>query len=119
MNEIYWITRLDYIQVMFGVCTLVVAFAIIVIGSLLLLADDEDETKKIRKYLKTSLCCFPFLVLPFIFIPSTKEVLLIYGLGGTIDYIKDSDTAKKLPDKVIMALDKYLDELNKDKKEEK
>lgn len=50
-------------------------------------------------------------------IPSTKDALLIYGLGGSLDYIKGNDTAKKLPEKAIMALDRYLEELNKDKKE--
>lgn len=42
---------------------------------------------------------------------------LIYGVGGTIDYLKDNETAKQLPDKVVIALDKYIDSLNEDKKE--
>ena len=49
----------------------------------------------------------------------TKEMLLIYGVGGTIDYIKSNDTAKELPDKAVKALDKYLDEISKDKQDEK
>lgn len=47
------------------------------------------------------LCCF---------IPSTKEMYAIYGIGGVIDYVKGNEKAKKLPDKVVDALDKYLDE---------
>jgi hypothetical protein len=39
-------------------------------------------------------------------------MLLIYGVGGTVDYIKSNDTAKQLPDKVVNALDKYLDSFN-------
>lgn len=42
---------------------------------------------------------------------------MIYGVGGTIDYLKDNETAKQLPDKVIVALDKYIDSLNEDKEE--
>ena len=57
-----------------------------------------------------------FLIIGFIsmllgcFIPSTKEMYAIYGIGGVIDYVKGNEKAKKLPDKVIDALDKYLDE---------
>ena len=54
-----------------------------------------------------------------IFNPTTKVLLYIYGVGGTIDYIKTNDTAKQLPDKCIKALDrfadKYIDEPEKDK----
>ena len=53
-------------------------------------------------------------VLMNIFIPTTNEALLIYGVGGTIDYIKSNDTAKQLPDKCVKALDKYLDNLTKE-----
>ena len=46
-----------------------------------------------------------------VFVPSQCELFTIYGIGGTIDYIKSSDTAKQLPDKCINALDKYLNEI--------
>ena len=52
-------------------------------------------------------------------IHSKNEVLLIYGVGGTIDYIKSNDTAKQLPDKCIKALDKRVENLNEEKKQDK
>jgi hypothetical protein len=33
----------------------------------------------------------------------------IYGIGGTIDYLKSNETAKRIPDKCIKALDLYID----------
>ena len=53
-----------------------------------------------------------------VFIPSNKQMLAIYGIGGTIDYIKSNDKAKELPDKVVDALTKYLETVgeNRDKK---
>ena len=51
------------------------------------------------------------------FVPTTKEALLIYGVGSTIDCVNGNETIKSLPDKAINALDKYLDSLNKDKDE--
>jgi hypothetical protein len=50
----------------------------------------------------------------YIFIPDTKQALIIYGVGGTIDYVKDNDKCKQIPNKVIDALDKYLEYLNKE-----
>lgn len=117
MNEIYWITRLDGIQAFFAICTILVIFAIVILLINILMSNCEDEKTTSQKWLKVLLCSLPFLILPLIFIPSTKDALLIYGLGGSLDYIKGNDTAKKLPEKAVMALDRYLEELNKDEKE--
>ena len=57
---------------------------------------------------------FSISLLGVLFTPTTKEMYLIYGLGGTIDYIKSNDKAKQLPDKCIDALDKYIESLNKE-----
>lgn len=117
MNEIYWITRLDGIQAFFAICTILVIVAIVILFINILASDEEDEKNKSQKWLKKLFCSLPFFILPLIFIPSTKDALLIYGLGGSLDYVKGNDTAKKLPEKAVIALDKYLDELNKDEKE--
>ena len=52
----------------------------------------------------------------YITVPTKNDALLIYGVGGTIDYIKSNDTAKQLPDKHIKALDKLVDNLNEEEK---
>lgn len=117
MNEIYWITRLDGIQAFFAICTILVIAAIVILFINILASDDEDQRAESQKWLNKLFCSLPFFILTLIFIPSTKDALLIYGLGGTIDYVKGNDTARKLPEKAVMALDKYLDELNKDEKE--
>ena len=46
-----------------------------------------------------------------------NEALMVYGIGGTIDYIKSNDTSKQLPDKCVKALDKYLDNLTKEEEQ--
>lgn len=48
-----------------------------------------------------------------------NDALLIYGVGGTSDYVKSNETAKQLPDKYIKALDKWVDNLNEEKQENK
>ena len=54
-----------------------------------------------------------------LFIPTTKEALLIYGVGGTIDYVKSDPVAKQIPDKCIIALDKWVSSLSNDSTENK
>ena len=49
-----------------------------------------------------------------LFIPTTNEALMIYGVGGTIDYVKSNETAKQLPDNYIKALDKLVENLTKE-----
>lgn len=67
-------------------------------------------------YFKRSIIVALVLTVINIFIPTKNDALLIYSVGGTIDYIKSNDTAKQLPDKHIKALDKWVDNLNEEEK---
>ena len=129
MNEIYWITRLDGIC---GFLTLIAVFSVIatvVLFFIGLIKRNESEiynegSETWERHIETSKMCLyfakrcviAFFVSVFInfFIPTTNQALLIYGVGGTIDYIKSNDTSKQLPDKCVKALDKYLDNLTKE-----
>ena len=129
MNEIYWITRLDLIC---GVLSLiavlsVIATVVLFFAGLIKRSDayiHNEDNKTLEQHIETSKmclyfakrCAIIFFVSVFInfFIPTTNEALLIYGVGGTIDYIKSNDTSKQLPDKCVKALDKYLDNLTKE-----
>lgn len=132
MNEIYWITRLD------SICNFLTTIAVI---SLIILtwtsvfaicnkfgANNSEEGGEYRNscmedfkmYLKYSKRCAIVAIVSCLinfFIPTTNQALLIYGVGGTIDYIKSNDTTKQLPDKCIKALDKLVDSLNEDNKQ--
>ena len=129
MNEIYWITRLDIICLFL---TLIAVFSVISTVVLffigLLKRSDADicpeggqtwerhiETSKMCLHFAKR-CAIAFFVSVFMntFIPTTNDALLIYGVGGTIDYIKSNDTSKQLSDKCVKALDKYLDNLTKE-----
>lgn len=75
--------------------------------------DTQDEKELHRQYKNKAkrLLIIGFIsLLLYCFVPSTKEMYAIYGIGGIIDYVKGNEKAKHLPDKVIDALDKYLDE---------
>ena len=129
MNEIYWITRLDAICAFLWIVSLL---SFLLLGILLFVAkiskinaeNDEENCedwneymqryKECMRYAKIGVIVFLVSVFINIFIPTTNQALLIYGVGGTIDYIKSNDTAKQLPDKCVKALDKYLDNLTKE-----
>ena len=129
MNEIYWITRLDVINVfltLIAVFSVIAAVVLFFIGIIKRSESDifNKDSQTWEQHIETSKMCLYFAkrfavaffvsVLMNIFIPTTNEALLIYGVGGTIDYIKSNDTAKQIPDKCVKALDKYLDNLTKE-----
>jgi hypothetical protein len=75
----------------------------------------KEERDAADKWLKRGAISFLICMLGVVFIPSEKQLYAIVGIGGTLDYLKDNDKAKQIPDKVIDAVYKYLD----DGKEEK
>ena len=119
MNELYWITRLDNVYGAFIGITVVSSCVVFVVFVIRVILDEmEIDTKnRLRKFLKIFTPLLFVGIMGLVFVPNTKEGLIIYGIGGTIDYIKSNDKAKKLPDKVIDALDKYLDTMNEERKE--
>ena len=83
------------------------------------LCDDvfDNESQMARRVLKKAVPSFAIALSVLCFIPSTKEAMLIYGIGGTLDYIKSNDKAKQLPDKCIDALTRYVDSIEKENKD--
>ena len=121
MIEIYWLQRIGALSDLFNVMWI---FAIVVLGFLLILAPmiidvikENNITDQAKKVVKTFAVIFIVGVIGSIITPSTKEMYAIYGLGGTIDYIKSNDKAKQLPDKCVDALTRYVDLIEKDNKD--
>ena len=129
MNEVYWITRLTYIcnflTAVAVVSFLISAFIVVFVVCNRIEANNYEKGGENWNYymqrFKMSLSYFKrFIFVAIIaclinfFIPTTNEALMIYGVGGTIDYIKSNETAKQLPDKYIKALDKWAENLTKE-----
>lgn len=110
MSEIYWISRLDYICNLFIVLSIVFGVIAVVGGFILIVSDKSDnDYPVILKIVKKSILILGCSILAVIFLPNTKQAYMIWGLGGTIDYIKNNETVQKLPDKTIQCLDKFVD----------
>lgn len=111
MSELYWIIVLGNLSCVSGILSVISIIAFIILGivCIKIYLDDYMEVKKIIEVTKiVGIFAISITVLT-IFVPSTKEALLIYGIGGTVDYIKQNPTAKQLPDKCIKVLDKWAD----------
>lgn len=114
MNEIYWITRLDaangLLEAFIGISA-----AVSVLFTAFYFAGKTEEWETVpifKRVIKTSIPTFIISLLLYTFTPTKEDMFLIYGIGGTVDYIKQNDKAKQLPDKCINALDAWVDSLN-------
>lgn len=138
MEELYWITRLGALNFLFNTIIFVSLVAIIILAMELFAIkktpDNEDDknlelqvvTGKVhnenlyynfvKKQFIRAFIVFVVSIVCNVFIPTKNEALMIYGIGGTIDYIKSNETAKQLPDKCIKALDKWADNINEENK---
>jgi uncharacterized membrane protein len=93
-----------------------IILGIVVVGYVVCLEDKEESGVRLTtKLMKIFVPILTISLLVEIFVPTTKEALVIYGVGGTVDYIKANPTAKKLPDKCINALDKWVDSFSAEK----
>lgn len=114
MSEIYWITRLDAANGLL-VAFIAISAALSMMFTILYLVGKSEDWEAVpifKRIVKTSIPTLIISLLLYVFIPTKEDMFLIYGVGGTIDYIKQNDKAKQLPDKCINALDAWVDSLN-------
>ena len=116
MSELYWLGVLGNLNDLGGAIA-VLLFIALCFCFFLCSEDDLEPSPFMKKMFKGSMFAIVLGVVMAIFIPSQKNLLIIYGVGGTIDYLKENKDANKIPDKCVKALDKYLDDaLKEDKK---
>ena len=112
MNELYWLTRLEYIQNFLVIVMSISGIALFISFIMWLVANYVEEAKSALKWVIGTFTTLVISSLIFVFVPSTKEALLIWGVGSTIDYIQENETAKQLPDKCINALNDWVESLS-------
>ena len=121
MSELYWLNVLGYLHDVGAAIAFLLPLVSFSLGLWIFMCAmyGEETLPIIKKVFKGSMFAIAFGVVMAIFIPSQKNLLIIYGVGSTIDYLKENKVANKIPDKCIKALDKYLDDaLNEDKDKE-
>lgn len=124
METIYWIQRLGQINTIawiafaLSLTAMIICFLLTCINSdsKYALESEKRDYYRGKKGMKIAPWFVGISMLIGIFTPSEKDLYVIYGVGGTIDYIKSNDTAKKLPDKVVNALDAWIDKQTENEK---
>ena len=112
MKELYLFFLLGNIKDVSGISSLTLGLVFSVYFIFLLLTYDEKENffrlpKKVQKWAGIAFITSAIL---FIFTPSKKELLMIYGGGTILEYIQNNKEVKKIPDNVVKALNKWLEE---------
>ena len=126
MKEIYWIQRLDGLNTLFEIMIILGIVALVVLGLAVFIMwmDAYDETdceiiEKPKRRLPLAIITLAVGALGTIFVPTTNEALMIFGIGGTIDYIQDNEKLQQLPDKCVEALDLWVESLTDENENEK
>ncbi len=114
MSILYWITVLGNISVVSVsfMIVLAIVWTAIIIGFIVASNDDEFDTEirgKLKSVSKKLVLPTIIFLLLSIFIPSSRDLMAIYGVGGVIDYVQENPDAKQLPDKYIKVLNKWVD----------
>ncbi len=122
MEELYWIGRLDIIY-HFSLVLCIICLGLSLVGFFWWNSTSDGEhnkteATKAKRMLKVVVPIACITLLLAIFTPCKREAYMIYGIGGTIDYVRSDSVATKLPHKAIMAIDSYLEDINKNKNEE-
>ena len=128
MSEIYWLTRVDTLNTIFGwmiaipVIVGILMFIAFLVSMESLRSNEIEENwlafkKYCKKFRNVLLPVFIIGMLGIGFCPTKNDMLLIYGVGGSIDYLRSNPTAQKWPDKCIEALDAWVEELFPEKKD--
>ena len=123
METMYWITRLDALNITFGILLIISIFGTIafIVANIISATSEFEDVREGAKMVKQKLTLFVVIfiisMIGCIFTPNTNEALVIYGVGGTLEWVKDNDNAKQLPDKAVEALSLYLDNINAELKE--
>ena len=109
--------RLDGMVTLAGIACVVSTISFILLA-ILSFVDAEDEIvmsgKRRRQWCRGSVIVLAISALMCLFVPGSKQAMLIWGLGQTVDYIQENEAVKELPDKCVEALEVWLESLTEE-----
>lgn len=111
--KIYWLTRLDNIEML-----LIILLSISVVGiifSYMLLIDYDEDNLVIRNRSKFIFSAI-FSAIILTFLPNKKDMIMIYAGGKTMDYIQQDTSLNKIPYQTTKIISDYLDSAIKEVK---
>lgn len=106
--QLYWITRLDGLCILFGVC----AWLALLASLFFLTSVYGDGREEHKRAVLVAFGCTTVFVFLAIFTPTTKEAAAIY----LIPKIANNEKVKEIPSKFLSLADEWLEELRPKKK---
>lgn len=119
MSTLYWITVIGKICILAQValfCFFVIAFITWICADINK-GEDDKTSHTLFRALRISSIAAAISLLIVLFTPSTQQLYAIYGVGTVIDYAKENKEVQKLPNNAVKALNIWLENVNKDKKD--
>lgn len=113
MNELYWISIIGKLNILFwfgfavSVITIVISFIVYANAY-----DYEDDRALCKKVIKLGVIVMTICGLCGTITPCKSDAYVIYGAGTIVDYCKDNPKVKEIPDKAVDALNRYLDSIS-------
>ena len=119
MKELYFLTILDGVNTFLSAVTgvgLAVGTISVVFYALLRLIEKQN-IPSIKNWGIGLLSLGTIFGLANVFIPTTEQATIIYGVGTVVDYVQNNEDIQKLPDKCVKALDLWVDQYLEDQQE--
>jgi hypothetical protein len=117
---IYFLSILNNVCILITVVAVIsgVASLVFVILSIIGVCQDPNGRDALNqqtitfsnKARKISLAVFIPALFFAIIVPNSRQAAMIFGVGTTIDYVRNNDKILELPDKAVDCLDKYINE---------
>lgn len=108
MNELYWLNVLGNVSCAAFIVAIVLVISIIVFFAVGPYLSDEYDLD-FKGILKKMVGTFIVSLILAVFIPSKKELFVIYGVGKSVEWVKSNDELQKMPEKLIDALDAVIE----------
>lgn len=109
MVEIYWLTRIIAINEISKIIA-ILALILCVFCLLGAIVIAEDEALPFFRYLKICFITSCISALVYMFTPSRDELIVIFGLGSTVEYMEGNERAREIPDKAVEKIINWLEE---------
>ena len=111
MKELYFLTILDGVNSFLNTATgigLVIGTVLVVFYALLRMIEKQN-IPAIKNWGITLISLGVSFGFVNVFIPTTEQATMIYGVGTVVDYVQNNEDIQKLPDKCVKALDLWVD----------
>ena len=120
MLEVYLITRLTALNGFFFAVAMITGIIAIIcaivygVNSVDTYGYFEKSQATLKKWIRNCIITCVASTLFNIFTPTTKDAMIIYGIGTTVDFLQENENVQQLPDKCVKALNDWVDSLVED-----